>query len=84
MTCEELERLIGDGLPGAEVRVTGDGSHFEAVVVSALFEGRTMVQEQKMVYATLGDRIARGEVHALSIKAHTPAEWEKARRLRIQ
>lgn len=84
MTCDELKQMIQDGLPGSEVLVTGDGSHFEAVVISDRFEGKTMVQEQKMVYATLGDRITRGEVHALSIKAHTPAEWDKARRLKIQ
>ena len=83
MEPEEIKQLIEAGLPGAEVTVRGDGSHFEAVVVSGQFEGKSMVQEQQMVYATLGDRITSGEIHALSIKAYTPQEWETARKLQV-
>jgi acid stress-induced BolA-like protein IbaG/YrbA len=55
--------------------VTGDGRHWEALVVSPEFEGRRLIQRHQRVYATLGERMRTDEVHALSIKALTPAEW---------
>lgn len=83
MTPEQVAQMIEQGLAGCEVRVTGDGSHFEAVVIGTVFEGKSMVEEQKMVYATLGDSITSGALHALSIKAYTPEEWEKAQKLQV-
>jgi len=78
MTAEEVTRMIQAGLPGAQVRVlTGDDTHFEAIVVSATFEGRRSIQRHQQVYATLGPRMGR-EIHALSIQAYTPAEWQAA------
>ena len=77
MTPEEVQALIAAGMPGSTVTVTGDGSKFEATVVSAEFEGKTMVQEQKMVYATVNTEITSGALHALTIKAFTPEEWEQ-------
>jgi len=75
MTPEEVKSLIEAGMPGSTVTVTGDGSKFEATVVSAEFEGKTMVQEQKMVYATVNQEITSGALHALTIKAYTQSEW---------
>lgn len=83
MEVEAIKQLIEAGIPNCEATVSGDGSHYEAIVVSREFEGKTMVQEQKMVYATLGDNITSGAIHALSIKAYTPEEWEKAKKLRV-
>ena len=77
MTPEEVKALIEAGMPGSTVTVTGDGSKFEATVVSAEFEGKTMVQEQKLVYATVNQEITSGALHALTIKAFTPQEWEE-------
>ena len=77
MTPEEVKSLIEAGMPGSSVTVTGDGSKFEAIVVSADFEGKTMVQEQKQVYATVNQEITSGALHALTIKAYTPQEWEQ-------
>jgi acid stress-induced BolA-like protein IbaG/YrbA len=56
------------------VEVAGDGHHFEAVIVSAVFEGKTRIQQHKAVYSALGDRM-REEIHALSMKTYTPKEW---------
>ena len=70
---EEIQRLLEQGLPGARVRVSGDGEHFEAVVVSATFAGKNMVQRHQMVYAALGTRVGN-EIHALSLKTLTPSE----------
>ena len=77
MTPEEVKTLIEAGMPGSTVTVTGDGSKFEATVVSADFEAKTMVQEQKMVYATVNQEITSGALHALTIKAYTPEEWDQ-------
>ena len=79
MQPEEIKRMIEAGIAGASAMVTGDGSHFDAVVVSEAFDGKSMLQEQRMVYAALGDKIHTGELHALSIKAFTPEEWERER-----
>lgn len=81
MTPEVIKNLIEEGLPGCEVTVTGDGSHFDARVIGDMFEGQSPVNKQRLVYDTLGDRITSGEIHALSIKTFTPAEWEKAKHL---
>lgn len=83
MEPNEIKTLIETGLPGSEAMVSGDGSHFEAIVVSSAFEGLSMVKEQQLVYGTLGDRITSGAIHALSIKAYTPQEWETQRKLTI-
>ena len=83
MQPEAIKALIEEGLSGCEARVTGDGSHFDAIVIGDMFEGMTALNKQRTVYATLGDRITSGEIHALSIKAYTPAEWEKASKLQV-
>jgi acid stress-induced BolA-like protein IbaG/YrbA len=83
MEPSEVQQLIQQGLTGAQVTVTGDGSHFEAIVVGDLFEGKMPVKRQQLVYGALGDRITSGAIHAISIKAYTPSEWEQARKLKI-
>jgi acid stress-induced BolA-like protein IbaG/YrbA len=75
METEAVAALIRDGMPGAQVEVTGDGSHFEAVVVSDLFAGKTPIQKQRLVMATVRSQIERGELHALSVKTFTPRQW---------
>jgi acid stress-induced BolA-like protein IbaG/YrbA len=80
MLSTELEDLIKAGIPDAEVIVKGDGDHFEATVISKLFENCSMVKQHQLVYGTLGDRIG-GEIHALALQTHTPEEWAKQRRI---
>ncbi|WP_439586580.1 BolA family protein [Hydrogenophaga sp.] len=75
MTAEELQTLIAAGLPCDHIEVTGDGRHWAAVIVSPAFEGRRLIQRHQAVYGTLGARIQNDEVHALSMKTYTPAEW---------
>ena len=70
---EEIQRLLEAGLPGAQIRVSGDGHHFEAEIVSAAFAGKNKVQRHQMVYAALGSRMGN-EIHALSFRAVTPEE----------
>lgn len=74
METEAIAQLIRAGLPGAEVQVTGDGEHFEAVVVSDAFEGLSLIKRERLVMETVREQVASGELHALSIKARTPAQ----------
>jgi acid stress-induced BolA-like protein IbaG/YrbA len=76
-TPEELQRAIGAGLECEWLKVDGDGQHFEALVVSQAFEGKSRIERHRMVYATLGDRM-RGQVHALSMRTLTPEEHRRA------
>ena len=84
MNPEDVQKMIETGLPDCEVKVTGDGSHFEAIVIGEDFDGLSLVKKQQKVYATLGDNITNGTIHALTIKTFTAAEYEKAQKLRVQ
>ncbi|MEO5607567.1 MAG: BolA family protein [Polaromonas sp.] len=75
MTSEELQTLIATGLPCDHLEVSGDGRHWYATIVSSAFDGLRLIQRHQKVYATLGTRMQTDEVHALSMKTHTPAEW---------
>ena len=70
----DIERYIAGGLACALVQVTGDGRHFEALIVSSEFDGLTRVARHQRVYAALGDRM-RQEIHALSMRTLTPGEY---------
>lgn len=72
METDRVKALIEAGLPDAKVDVSGDGRHFEAVVVSAAFEGKSLIQRHRMVMAAVKAEIASDELHALSIKTETP------------
>jgi len=75
MSAEDVKKLIEDGIEGAQAIISGEGCNLEAIVISDVFEGKTMLAEQKMVYATVNHLIQTGELHALGIKAYTNAEW---------
>jgi acid stress-induced BolA-like protein IbaG/YrbA len=76
-TAADVQRFIAAGLACEHLEVQGDGRHFFATIVSAEFEGRSRVARHQRVYAALGDRM-REEIHALSMKTLTPAEWAAA------
>lgn len=75
MTADELQTIIQAGMACEHVELTGDGRHWYATIVSAAFDGLRPIQRHQRVYATLGGRMATDEVHALSMKTFTPAEW---------
>ncbi|MFM8576059.1 MAG: BolA family protein [Limnohabitans sp.] len=75
MTAEQLRALIAAGLDCQHLEVDGDGRHWNAVVVSPSFEGLRLIARHQRVYATLGQKMHTDEVHALSMKTFTPAEW---------
>ena len=74
-TPQQVREFIAAGLPCEHLEVEGDGRHFFATIVAAEFEGLTRVQRHQRVYAALGDRM-RAQIHALSMKTLTPAEWQ--------
>lgn len=75
MTVDQLKQLIAAGMPCEHMELDGDGRHWFATIVSPAFEGLRLIQRHKRVYDTLGGRLASDEVHALSMKTFTPAEW---------
>ena len=75
MTAEQLQSIIETGLTCDHITVEGDGRHWYATIVSAEFEGKRPIQRHQRVYATLGAKMHTDEVHALSMKTFTPAEW---------
>ena len=79
-TPADIERFIAAGLACEHLAVEGDGRHFFATIVSAEFEGLLRVRRHQRVYAALGDRM-RAQIHALSMKTLTPAEWASQRSL---
>jgi acid stress-induced BolA-like protein IbaG/YrbA len=77
MTVEELKSTIQAHLDCQHITLNGDGRHWFATIVSSSFEGKRSITRHQMVYATLGDRIQKDEVHALSMRTFTPKEWEQ-------
>ena len=78
MTADQLKDLIAAGLACDYITLEGDGRHWYATIVSAEFDGKRPIARHQMVYATLGTKMATDEVHALSMKTYTPAEWAAA------
>ncbi|HQV88895.1 MAG TPA: BolA/IbaG family iron-sulfur metabolism protein [Nitrosomonas sp.] len=75
LTANNVKDYIETSLPCEYVEVEGDdGHHFHAVIVSAQFQGKNMVQQHQLVYKSLGDRMKQ-EIHALSMKTLTPEQW---------
>ena len=73
---EQVQTIIQERLSNAEVKVVGDGQHFEAVIVSADFLGKTRVKQHQMVYGVLQEELATETIHALSLKTFTPEAWQ--------
>ncbi|MBE9099940.1 BolA family protein [Vacuolonema iberomarrocanum] len=74
----QVESMIKAALPDAEVQIqdlTGGGDHYQAVVVSSAFEGKTLVQQHQMVYRAVGTAMSTEEIHALALKTYTPESW---------
>ncbi len=74
MEASEIERMIKDALPDANVEITdlaGDGDHYKAVVVSEAFRGLSRVKQHQMVYAALQGNMG-GVLHALALETRAP------------
>jgi len=74
MQASEIERLIREALPDAQVEIkdlAGDGDHYAATVVSAAFKGKSRVQQHQIVYAALKGQMG-GVLHALALQTSAP------------
>lgn len=81
MEPTEIKAILEQALTLDEVHVKGDGSHFEIIAVSDVFEDMSRVKKQQMIYGPLMDFITSNVIHALTIKALTPAQWARDKKL---
>ncbi|WP_008317191.1 BolA family protein [Leptolyngbya sp. PCC 6406] len=78
VSSEQVVSMIQNGLSEAQVHVndlTGGGDHFEVTVISADFEGRSLVQQHQMVYRAVQEAMSSEAIHALALKTYTPQTW---------
>jgi acid stress-induced BolA-like protein IbaG/YrbA len=81
ITPSQVKAQIEAGLPGAIVQITdltGGGDHYQAVVVSELFAGKSLIQQHQLVYGTVREAMASEAIHALALKTYTPETWQAA------
>lgn len=76
MDPNEIKSMIESGMSNVIVSVDGDGTHFDALIVSTEFEGKSLIERHKLVYSVLGDAM-KERIHALSLKTFTPEQWGK-------
>ncbi|MGB3135568.1 MAG: BolA family transcriptional regulator [Nodosilinea sp.] len=78
ITPDQVSTMIQKGLPDASVQVqdlTGGGDHYQVVVVSSQFEGRSLVQQHQLVYGAVREAMSSEAIHALALKTYTPEDW---------
>ena len=75
VTPEEIKGWLEVGLPDADIKVVGDGQHFEAKIITDSFVGKSKLERHRMVYAALGDKM-QSTIHALSMQTLTHQENE--------
>lgn len=80
MELAVVKSLLLSRLADCEVEVSGDGRHFDILVVGDLFAGLSPVKKQQLVYGALSEEIASGDIHAVNMKTFTRAEWEQRQR----
>ena len=78
MTAEEIKVMIENAMPGSMVIVEGDGTHFQAIVVTSEFEGKGLLEQHQIVYKGIGEAM-KDRIHALSLKTYTPDQWKRTR-----
>ena len=77
MNPSDIGRLIESGFTNAEVKVmSDDNTHFDAIVIAQEFAGKRSLARHQLIYKTLGSLMGN-EIHALSIRAFTPDEWQQ-------
>jgi monothiol glutaredoxin len=77
LSTNEAIQLVQQGLPDAKVLVESEGCDLSITVISTQFTELTPVKKQQLVLATLKAPLASGKLHAVSVKAYTPGEWQE-------
>ncbi|MBD1872688.1 BolA family transcriptional regulator [Nodosilinea sp. FACHB-131] len=78
ITPDQVSAMIKTGLPDADVQVqdlTGGGDHYQVVVISSQFAGRSLVQQHQLVYGAVREAMSSEAIHALALKTYTPEDW---------
>ncbi len=75
MQAQDVAELVRKELPDCEIQVQNDGNHYLVVAVGERFEGMSPVKKQQLVYGALQEQLDDGTIHALTIRAFTPAQW---------
>lgn len=75
MQATDVENIIKQQLENIDVRVQSDGSHYQIIAIGEVFSGLNPVKKQQLIYGCLNSYIMDGTIHAVVIKAYTPAEW---------
>ncbi|MDA0148534.1 BolA family iron metabolism protein IbaG [Vibrio sp. LaRot3] len=81
MDSAKVQQILNDALNLEEIHVKGEGSHYEVIAVDACFDGMSRVKKQQLIYAPLMEYIQRNDIHAVSIKAFTPEDWARDKKL---
>jgi acid stress-induced BolA-like protein IbaG/YrbA len=79
ITPSQVKAAIEAGIPAATVQIVdlkGTGDHYQAVVISELFVGKSLVQQHQLVNGALKEALASGAIHALALKTYTPDAWQ--------
>ncbi len=83
MQANDIKQLIETGLDDCEALVDGeDGTHFQAIIISPVFDDKSMLQQHQLVYQTLGGKMGT-DIHALSMQTFTPEEWQKKQTFKV-
>lgn len=77
----DVKKILEESLEIQEIHVKGDGSQFEVIAIDACFETLSRVKKQQLIYSPLMEYIQRNDIHAVTIKAFTPEEWERDKKL---
>ena len=72
----KVKALVESHLQGCEAVVDGEGNKYDITVIGEVFAGLRPVKKQQLVYGALGDQIADGSIHAVSIATFTPEQWQ--------
>lgn len=81
MESTEVKEILVNALDFQEIHVKGEGSQFEVIAVDPCFSELSRVKKQQLIYAPLMEYIQRNDIHAVSIKAFTPEEWARDKKL---
>lgn len=77
MDPAEIKSIIENGLDNSSVEIfSEDNTHYAALVISPVFAGKRLIARHQLIYQCLGSLMGN-EIHAMSIRAHTPEEWSK-------